>query len=140
MSETETKTAMPVRKHYAVWYGPHWDGIFDCPVEERDPAKYVMEPMADYFRFYDRLELNWEVGGEAIKLRSEQFSFSPFYVPGGRLLTDEEREAAFNGEWRSIASQRDEYVMCRTRYRREAPLFRAEIEFLPAPDPQAKES
>jgi hypothetical protein len=99
-----------------------------------------MEAEADHFRFYDCLELEWEVDGQVIKLRSEPFNHSPYYVPGGRLLTDEERDAAFSGDWRAIASQRDGYVMFRTRYRRAVPLFRAEVEFLPAQDPQAHEA
>lgn len=97
-----------------------------------------MEQAADYFRFYDRLELDWETGGEVINLRSKPFNHSPYYVPGGRLLTEEERDAAFDGEWRSIAGQRVDYVMLQTRYRRIVPLFRAEFVLLPPQDPQTQ--
>lgn len=39
MRSTRIKAAVPVRKHYAVWYGPICDDIFDCPLDERDPAQ-----------------------------------------------------------------------------------------------------
>lgn len=102
MEATDIRTETPVRRHYAVWHGPRWNFIDECRIAERDPAKYIMDPSADYFRFYDRFELDWEVDGQITKLRSDQFNFSPFYLPGGQFLTDEERAAAFNGAWRSI--------------------------------------
>ncbi len=131
-NSTETRTAVPVLRHYAVWYGPTWDDIFDCPVENRDPGEYAMEEAADHFRFYDRLELEWEVDGVVILLRSEPFNHSPFYVPGGRLSTDEERDVAFATSLKPYASQRDDYVVFCTRYRRDILRYKAEVVFLPA--------
>ncbi len=135
---SDTKTAVPVLKHFAVWYGPQWDNIFDCRIESRDPAFYEMDPWADYFRFYDRLELDWELNGEIIKLRSEQFNFSPFYIPGGQELTEEERDAAFGeqGTWRAWASQRDQHMLVRTRHRASVLLPYGEVELLPAASSQ----
>jgi hypothetical protein len=129
---TDTQTAVPVRKHYAVWYGPTWDDIYDCPVDSREPGEYTMDPAADHFRFYDRLELEWEIDGETILLRSEPFNHSPYYVPGGSLLTDEERDEAFAGPFKPYAGQRDSYVLFRTRHRALAGQYKAEVEFLPA--------
>ena len=124
-------TAVPVLKHYVVWYGAHWNDIYDNPVESRDPAKYIMHEHADHFRIYDRLELEWEHEGDIIKLRSDQFNFSPFYVPGGQLLTDEERTEAFATDLRPYAIQQNDYTVFRTRHRDAVPVYLAVVEFPP---------
>lgn len=128
---TAATPTTPVLKHYAVWYGPRFDDIYDCPVESRDPHQYTMPLEADYFRFYDRLEQETELDGRIVKLRSEPFNHSAYYVPGGCLLTDEEKDTAFATSLRPYASDRGSYVVFHTRYRQAVLLYEAEVEFLP---------
>lgn len=118
MQDTPNTTVIaPEVKHYVVWYGPIESDIFDCPVADRDPAHYTLDEAADYFRFYDRLEMDWEVDGVTHRLRSEQFNFSAFYVPEGKLLEGAEREAAFRGSLSWASHQEEIYHAVKTRYR-----------------------
>ena len=128
-----TLTAVPVRKHYAVWYGPVASDIYDCPVEDRDPTHYEMDDAADFFRFYDRMELDWEVDGKVIKLRSEPFNHSAFYVPEGRLLEGKEREDAFLGPLRWASHQQEKYYVVKTRWRPAVEIYKSQGEVVVLP-------
>ncbi len=120
----------PSLRHYAVWYGPTWDDIYDCPVENRDENAYTLDEAADYFRFYDRLELEWIVERKVIKLRSEPFNYSPYYVPKGRLLNDMERQSAFESQFHYIVHQSERYQLFGTRFFRIVALYDSDIIFL----------
>jgi len=134
MEDVSLSVAVPVLKHYVVWYGPVWDDIFDCPVESRDPEAYELGEEADCFRIYDRLELEWEHEGEVIKLRSTEFNYSPLYVPGGEVVTGGQRKALFApGGCLSHYGTPDRIEVVRTRYRSAVPFSRpCEVHILPA--------
>lgn len=117
MTGRDIPVEVPKVKHYVVWNGPIHIDQFDNPVTDRDPAHYILDEKADIFRFYDRFELDWEVGGATHRLRSEPFNFSSFYVPGGKLLKGAEREAAFSGKLLWASDQKEIYYVVATRYR-----------------------
>lgn len=130
---TPSPVAVPVVKHYVIWYGPVFDAIYDCPVDSRDPEAYELDEGADCFRIYDRLELEWEHEGETVTLRSEQVNFSPLYVPGGRVVTGAERAPLFaSGGSLSYFLSPEKVEVVKTRYRPAVPFWRPlEVAILP---------
>lgn len=114
----EIVTGQAVLMRYAVCFGPDVADMHDCRVEGHDPQRYKLEAGADSFRFYDKIEIDCIVDGEVQTARTDPFNLSPFYVPGGRLVTGSEREALFSprGEYRGIHNP-EEFVVYATPLR-----------------------
>ncbi len=68
MTDQASAYHVPVLSHYAIWYGPNID-VLSAAVPSRDP-RGTIKPGADYFRFYDVLELEAEVDGEMVRFYS----------------------------------------------------------------------
>lgn len=131
MTDQASAYHVPVLSHYAIWYGPNID-VLSAAVPSRDP-RGTIKPGADYFRFYDVLELEAEVDGEMVRFYSGPRNYSSFYFPGGGFLTGDDRDNALRR--RGISFELDKYLVIWTRYRvvllTAEELAGADVEFPP---------
>lgn len=90
--------------HCVAWFGPTTMGDFpttrsvylDERVEKRDAFSITLKPTEDYFSFYDCHEYHGFMPGVGSShWFGEPFNHSPYYVPGGCVLTLDERKALF---------------------------------------------